>query len=64
MIPKAYFDYLRSSDASIITSVFSHNVYDIFSLAALMIQASDQVVRDPVLVDAIAEKWNIYEQKG
>lgn len=59
MIPRAYFDYLRSSDASIITSIFSHNVYDIFSLAALMVQASDQVVCDPVLVDEALDLYSL-----
>ena len=57
MIPSAYFDYLRSSDASMLASVFSHNVYDILSLAALMIHAGDQVVREPAPRD---EALNLY----
>ncbi len=57
MIPRAYFDYLRSSDASILKNVFSHNVYDVLSLAALMVQASDQVVREPAPID---EALNLY----
>ena len=57
MIPRAYFDYLRSSDASILKSVFSHNVYDVLSLAALMVQAADQVVREPAPLD---DALNLY----
>ena len=59
MIPRAYFDYLRSSDPGILTSVFSHNVYDIFSLAALMVQAADQVVREPTPLDPALDLYSL-----
>ena len=59
MIPRAYFDYIRSSDASVLTSVFSHNVYDICSLAALMVRAADQVVREPVLFDDALDLYSL-----
>lgn len=51
MIPRAYFEYLRSSDAITLRSVFSHHVYDILSLAALTIHAADRVVDEPQRLD-------------
>jgi hypothetical protein len=50
-IPRAYFDYLASSDAISLRSVFSHHVDDILSLAALTIHAAARVVREPLRFD-------------
>lgn len=43
MIPGLYFDYVRSREASRIFHVFSHNRYDILSLAALTIVACEML---------------------
>ncbi len=59
MIPEAYFDYVRSSDPGILTSVFSHNVYDIISLAALAIHAADEVVREPAPQDDALDLYSL-----
>ena len=59
MIPQAYFDYLQSSDASILRSVFSHNVYDIQSLAALAIHAADRVVTEPAPLDDALDLYSL-----
>ncbi len=36
MVPEIYFDYLKTGDATPLSGVFYHNLYDIVSLAALM----------------------------
>ncbi|MFQ5791360.1 MAG: ribonuclease H-like domain-containing protein, partial [Acidobacteriota bacterium] len=43
LIPGLYFDYLRSRDASHIFRVFIHNGYDILSLAALTVRATEML---------------------
>ena len=47
-IPQTYFDYVRKGRTGLLRRVFSHNVYDILSLAALAIEATDRVIRAPV----------------
>ncbi len=59
MIPRAYFDYLQSSDATTLTRVFSHHVYDILSLAALAIHAADGVVREPAPLDDALDVYSL-----
>jgi hypothetical protein len=46
-IPQTYFDYVRHGRAGVLRKVFSHNAYDILSLAALTIEAADRVIREP-----------------
>ena len=43
LIPSLYFDYVRTRDASRVFRVFTHNRYDIVSLAALTVCASDML---------------------
>ncbi len=43
MIPRVYFDYIQRRPNVALTSVFTHNVYDVVSLAALTIHACDRV---------------------
>ena len=43
LIPSLYFDYLRTRDASRVFRVFTHNRYDIVSLAALTVRASEML---------------------
>ena len=51
MIPRAYFDYLQHKPSLTLKGVFSHNVYDVVSLAALTIHACDRVVLEPAALD-------------
>jgi hypothetical protein len=50
-IPMAYFDYLRTGRSHVLRSVFSHNAYDILSLAALTVLAADRVAGEPQALD-------------
>ena len=59
MIPRAYFDYLRSSDAVSLRSVFTHHAADILSLAALTIHAADRVVDEPQPLDDALDLYSL-----
>src|SRR5437867_1875403 len=41
MIPRAYFDFLHHGSSALLQGVFTHNVYDVVSLAALTVCACD-----------------------
>jgi hypothetical protein len=51
MIPRAYFDYLQQRPSAAFRSVFTHNVYDVMSLAALTVHACDRVMMEPAALD-------------
>jgi len=54
LIPRVYFDFVNHGSSSAyrqLESVFSHNVDDIVSLAALTVCACDRVTAEPVLFD-------------
>jgi uncharacterized protein len=51
MIPRAYFDYIEHRRNSALASVFTHNVHDVVSLAALTVRACDRVVLEPAEFD-------------
>jgi uncharacterized protein YprB with RNaseH-like and TPR domain len=51
MIPRAYFDYVQGRPGSVLRGVFTHNAYDVVSLAALTIHACDRVMLDPAPLD-------------
>jgi uncharacterized protein YprB with RNaseH-like and TPR domain len=51
MIPRAYFDYLRRRPSVTLRSVFTHNVDDVLSLAALTVHACDRVNFEPAALD-------------
>jgi uncharacterized protein YprB with RNaseH-like and TPR domain len=51
MIPRAYFDYLQRRPNPTLRNVFSHNVHDVVSLAALTIHACDRVNLEPAPLD-------------
>jgi len=57
MIPRAYFDYLQHKPAPALKGVFSHNVYDVVSLAALTVHACDRVTLEPAALD---DKFDLY----
>jgi uncharacterized protein YprB with RNaseH-like and TPR domain len=51
MIPRVYFDFLQQRPAPELPGVFTHNVYDVVSLAALTIHACDCVDAEPAALD-------------
>src|SRR5215831_19136694 len=51
LIPRAYFDYLQRRPSVVLKSVFTHNAYDVISLAALTIHACDRVTLEPAALD-------------
>jgi hypothetical protein len=51
MIPRVFFDYLQQRASPALHGVFTHNVYDVVSLAALTVCASDRVVAEPAAFD-------------
>ncbi|HEY2379916.1 MAG TPA: ribonuclease H-like domain-containing protein [Terriglobia bacterium] len=51
MIPRAYFEYLQRRTNATFRSIFTHNVDDVLSLAALTVHACDRVVFEPAPLD-------------
>jgi hypothetical protein len=51
MIPRAYFDFLQQRPSLTLRGVFTHNVHDVVSLAALTLHASDHVTAEPAPLD-------------
>jgi uncharacterized protein YprB with RNaseH-like and TPR domain len=50
-IPRAYFDYLRGRQSPVLRGVFTHNVHDVASLAALTVCACDSIASPPAAFD-------------
>ncbi len=59
MIPQAYFDYLQHRPSPTLKGVFSHNVYDVVSLAALTVQACDRVILEPAPLDDSLDLYSL-----
>jgi len=59
MIPRAYFDYLQHRPAPVLESVFTHNVHDVVSLAALTVQACDRVILEPAALDDALDLYSL-----
>ena len=57
MIPRVYFDYLQQRPTPELPHIFSHNLDDVVSLAALTIHACDCVAAETALLD---EPLDIY----
>ncbi len=51
MIPRVYFDYLQRRAAPDLPRIFTHNIYDVISLAALTVEACDRVTSEPAILD-------------
>jgi hypothetical protein len=54
MIPRAYFDYLQrrpNLPSPAFRSIFTHNMHDVVSLAALTVHACDRVTLEPAALD-------------
>src|SRR5215831_3005855 len=58
-IPRAYFDYLQRRVSTTLYSVFSHNVYDVLSLAALTVHACDRVTFEPAPLDEPLDLYSL-----
>ena len=57
MIPRAYFEFLQGRAVQVLQSVFTHNVNDVLSLAALTVCACDRVTSEPA---AFEEPLDLY----
>src|SRR5262249_35003030 len=58
-IPRAYFDSLQRRASTTLYSVFTHNVYDVLSLAALTIHACDRVIFEPAPLDEPLDLYSL-----
>ena len=59
MIPRAYFDYVQQRPAPALRQVFTHNVHDVVSLAALTIHACDRVMLEPAPLDSPLDLFSL-----
>ena len=59
MIPRAYFDYLQRRGNTTLRSVFTHNVDDVLSLAALTVHACDRVIFEPAYFDEPLDLYSL-----
>lgn len=59
MIPRAYFDYLQRRPSATFRSIFTHNVDDVLSLAALTIHACDRIVFEPAHFDEPLDLYSL-----
>jgi hypothetical protein len=58
-IPRVYFDYLQRRASTALYSVFTHNVYDVLSLAALTVHACDRVTFEPAPLDEPLDLYSL-----
>ncbi len=59
MIPRAYFDYLQRRSTPALESIFTHNVHDVISLAALTVHACDRVMFEPAALDEPLDLYSL-----
>jgi len=59
MIPRVYFDYLQRRPSSTLNGVFTHNVHDVVSLAALTLHACDRVTLEPARLDEPLDLYSL-----
>jgi len=67
MIPRLYFDFLLQRPTPELPHIFTHNVDDVVSLAALTIHACDRVAAEPALLDEPLDLYSlarVYENAG
>ena len=58
-IPRVYFDFVQHRDVPELPSVFTHNVYDVVTLAALTIHATDCVTNEPATFDSALDQYSL-----
>src|SRR5712671_5301504 len=59
MIPRVYFDFVNHGSSPEMTGVFTHNVYDVVSLAALTVCACDRVTEEAARYDNPADLYSL-----
>jgi hypothetical protein len=59
MIPRTYFDYLQRRPAPALQSIFTHNVHDVVSLAALTVHACDRIALEPAALDEPLDLYSL-----
>jgi hypothetical protein len=59
MIPRLYFDFLQQRSVPELPGVFTHNLYDVLSLAALTVHACDRVVCEPAALDEPLDLYSL-----
>jgi len=59
MIPRVYFDYVQRRSVPELPGVFTHNVYDVISLAALTLHACDCVHAEPAELDEPLDLYSL-----
>jgi hypothetical protein len=58
-IPRVYFDYVNHGSSPQLNGVFTHNVFDVISLAALTICACDRVVDEAAPFDPPSDLYSL-----
>jgi len=58
-IPRVYFDFVNSGTSPELPGVFTHNVYDVVSLAALTVCACDRVTDEPAMFDSPLDLYSL-----
>lgn len=59
MIPRVYFDFVNHGTHPEMIGVFTHNVYDVISLAALTVCACDRVTNEAVPFDNPSDLYSL-----
>lgn len=59
MIPRAYFDYIQRRPTPMLKGIFTHNLYDVVSLAALTLHACDRVTLEPAPLDDALDLYSL-----
>jgi uncharacterized protein YprB with RNaseH-like and TPR domain len=58
-IPRVYFDFVNHGPSPDMVGVFTHNVFDVVSLAALTVCACDRVTLEPAAFDNPADIYSL-----
>src|SRR5207248_4396612 len=59
MIPRVYFDFVNHGSSPELTGVFTHNIYDVISLAAMTVSACDRVTEEPAAFDNPSDLYSL-----
>lgn len=59
MIPRVYFDYLQRRPVPALETIFTHNVHDVVSLAALTVHACDRILFEPAALDEALDLYSL-----
>ncbi len=59
MIPRVFFDFVNNGYSPSLSGVFTHNVYDVVSLAALTICATDRITVEPAKFDNPSDLFSL-----